>query len=407
MDKRLTKSIIFSGAVLLLIAFLVNSLGSVFDLFKALLMILRPLIIGAATAFILNKPFGSIHTLYMKPYEKKWAKLKKPVAESVRKKAYKKMQILALLTSYIIFLAAVTGLVCFVVPQFVESMMIFSDNFEGYYENFKSLKIGNTPIMEFDWFELLEKYNVDEMLRGKLASVTEYIPEFFTKAFSITYSIIKVLIDVALGFVLSIYILAGKKKLKHQASAVTQAFLPKKSSAVVMKYARIISDSFSVFFSVQFFDSLILGLLCFISMTVLGFDYALVISTIIGLTNMLPIIGPICGALPCALILFFVKPIDAFWFIILVIILQQIDSNIIYPRVVGDNIGLPAIYVLAVIIIGGGLFSLPGILLGIPIASVLYRTIGDYVAEKNKRKSEKDEVPVAQGSDELFFDDKD
>ena len=119
-------------------------------------------------------------------------------------------------------------------------------------------------------------------------------------------------------------------------------------------------------------DACILGLLCFIGMSIFHFQYPVLISVIIGLTNMIPIVGPIVGTVPCALILLLVEPKQAIWFVVFVIVIQQIDSNLIYPRVVGGSVGLPAMWVLFAVIVGGGLFGVLGMVLGVPVMSLIY-----------------------------------
>ena len=143
---------------------------------------------------------------------------------------------------------------------------------------------------------------------------------------------------------------------------------------------------FSGFVSGQLTEAVILGVLCFLGMSLFGMEYALLISVIIGLTNIIPIFGPIIGTVPGALILLMVEPMKAVWFVVFIVVLQQIESNLIYPKVVGGSIGLPGIWVMFSVLIGGSLFGLPGVLLGVPTFAVIYTLIARAVKKRLHEK---------------------
>ena len=179
------------------------------------------------------------------------------------------------------------------------------------------------------------------------------------------------IVDIFLS-IISIYFLTGKDKLILQSRKIIVALFKEKTSKKILNAISVTNDTFSNFVSGQLIDAFILGTLCFIGMNIFKFEYAFLISLLIGLTNIIPIVGPFLGTIPCAFILFLINPIKAFWFVVFIILLQQIDSNIIYPRVVGNKVGLPALWVLVAILIGGGLFGIIGMLVAVPTMSIIY-----------------------------------
>ena len=213
------------------------------------------------------------------------------------------------------------------------------------------------------------------MLRTKLMSLTTYIPDAVGTLSTWASGLIGGVIDFFIGLIFSVYVLAGRNKLRRQAKLIFRHFLPKKHYEQVAHYGRLTFSTFSNFVSGQLSDAFILGVLIFCVMSIGGLEYPMMIAVIIGITNMIPYVGPWMGTIPCALILLMVKPSHAIAFVIIVIIVQQIDSNLIYPRVVGTSVGLPAIWVLFAITVGGGLFNVLGMIVGVPIMSIIYTVI--------------------------------
>jgi predicted PurR-regulated permease PerM len=189
-----------------------------------------------------------------------------------------------------------------------------------------------------------------------------------------------------MGLIFSIYILADKEHILSQINKLTFAYLPVKIAKRVKEIAKITSDIFTKFISGQATEAVILGVLCFIGMSVFKFEYPLLCSTIIAVTSFIPIIGSIIGCIPAVFILLMIHPIKALWFIVFIIILQQIEGDFIYPKVVGDSIGLPPLWVFFAIIAGGGLGGVLGMILGVPTASVLYKLLSSDANKKIKLK---------------------
>lgn len=374
MDKKKFGAFLLYATSLVLIIFLLWKIEIPIAFFKKLFEILRPVFIGGAIAFVLNRPLVKIQELFLKIPQ--W---KKP------SKKERTLYIPALITTYVLFFAIVVGIVWFIVPQLVESVTFFAESFDTYYANFMiffNKQFGNVD------FSFLDDFKVMDKLYEGINSIVDKLPTIISATFDVTANIIGTVVDIFIGLIFSVYILVSKKKLKRQTDKLFYAACSEKNYNKVRRLYVLCSNTFSSFINGQLTEACILGILCFIGMKIFDFDYAVLISVIIGLTNLIPIFGPIIGTIPCALILLLVNPIDAVWFVVYIIILQQLESNLIYPRVVGNSVGLAPLWTLTAIIVGGGLFGIWGMILGIPAMSVLYTLIGEAVNKKVGVKNE-------------------
>ena len=393
-NNRLAKTIIISGSVLIVVAFVILRYDGFLKMLSGIFGIIRPVIIGGVIAFALNRPLNYFHYKYRILFAKiKNARYKKNPKKRIHLDSGKAPFIIACITTYLITLAVLVGIFCFIIPQIYESIVLFSDNITEYSENFKAFietfktKHGNLFGIDLNVSQILDESI--PRLKAEISQLAEYIPTVLSTAFNITSGIIGFVIDMVIGIVFSLYILLDKRNLKKNSRLIAKMIIKGEKYNKFEKVIQIAYKSFSNFISGQFLEAVILGILCFIGMTIFGFEYAPLISVIIGITNMIPIAGPIRGTIPGALILLLVNPIDAVWFVIFVIIIQQIDSNIIYPKVVGNSVGLPSLWVLLAITIGGGLGGVMGMILGVPIMSVIYTLISEKL-EDVKSKNESD-----------------
>lgn len=372
------KMVLFTAMGLILFVFFVWRFDLVAGFLKETFKILRPVIIGGAIAFILNA--------YVNKVQKLWRKDKVP-----EKVAY----ILSVIIVYIVLLGLLTLLICFVVPQLAESVRFFFESFETYYKNFMALVTkytANIDFLDIDEEEILA--TVYESVEG----LKQYIPDILSKTYETATGIFGALTDVFIGFVFSVYILIGKKDFKRQTSRGARALLDDRKYSRASYLYSLTSKTLSSFISGQLTEAFILGTLCFIGMCIFRFEYALLISVIIGITNLIPIFGPILGTIPCAFILLLVNPQHAIWFVVYIIILQQIESQLIYPQVVGTSVGLKPFWTLFAIVVGGGLFGVIGMLFAVPAMSIIYTLVGEFIAARLKEKgiaddSSKEEKP--------------
>lgn len=373
-NNRLAKTIVISGSVLIIVAFMILRYEGFFAIMSKVTNIFRPIIIGGVIAFALNRPINFFHSKYRALF---FGIKQKINTQSKKKQPKKNLQssgkaafVCSCITTYIILLAIITGIICFIVPQISNSISLFSQNFNAYADNLINFIESNKFRLDY----IMDKIDLTEVMektKEKLMELPEYIPTVLSKTVDITSGIIGGVIDVFIGFVFSIYILMDKQNLKKQASLLTKSLLKHRYNRFE-KMIRLAYDAFSNFISGQLMEAVILGILCFVGMKIFRFDYAPLISVIIGITNMIPIVGPILGTIPGALILLMVNPIKALWFVVFIIIIQQIDSNLIYPKVVGNSIGLPGLWVLFAITVGGGLWGILGMVVGVPLVSILY-----------------------------------
>lgn len=394
-NNRLAKTIVFSGVILIVVAFVILRYEGFIAAISKILNIFRPIIIGGVIAFALNRPVNFFHAKYRALFfgikQKVSSKQKKHTPKQNLRSSGRAAFICSCITTYLLMIAIITGIICFIVPQISDSVTLFSANFNGYADNLVNFVESNR--FRIDYF--VDKVDINEVMekvREKLMELPEYIPTILSKTVDITGGIIGGVVDLFIGFVFSVYILADKQNLKRYAKVLTKSLL-KQNYGRFERIIKLSYDAFSNFISGQLIEAVILGVLCFVGMKIFRFDYAPLISVIIGITNMIPIVGPILGTIPGALILLMVNPIKAVWFVVFIIIIQQIDSNLIYPKVVGNSIGLPGLWVLFAITVGGGLWGILGMIVGVPLVSVLYAVMLEKVKrEESKEKSIKGET---------------
>ena len=242
-----------------------------------------------------------------------------------------------------------------------------------------------------DWGDRL---NIDpEVISGMMLSytdlmnkatvlVTAFIPQILNYGMAVGSGVVSALT----AFIASVYMLMDKHKLLSQLHKITYAFLPLPKARRMLTVCSHANQVFSGFIIGKIIDSAIIGVICFVGMSVLGMPFTLLISMIVGVTNVIPFFGPFIGAIPSIMILLMASPIDAIKFAIFVLALQQFDGNILGPKILGDSTGLSAIWVLVAIIVGGGLFGFAGMVVGVPTFAVLYSLTSDFLADRLKAK---------------------
>ena len=337
---------------------LLQNLGTVFGWLGEFIAVLRPFVLGGILAFILNIPLARIRPLLSKGWFEKH-----PGAANL----------LSVAAVYLLAFGLVTGIVLFIVPPFVESIRTFSANLEGYYQNILTAVNGlSTKVDPELWARLGIAEKLNQLYRNLPALLEKAGSGLVSGVVGFVSSLVGGVADTFLGLLVSVYILVDKKRMKEQGCRIIKAMLPQKVSASLLQVLAMTSRTFSAFFSGQLTEAFILGALCFVGMSILGFSYAPMVSVIIGITNMIPIVGPIFGTIPCALLILLAEGnlLRTVGFVAFIIILQQLEANIIYPRVVGTQVGLSSIWVLAAVVIGGGLFGIAGMIIGIPALAV-------------------------------------
>ena len=201
------------------------------------------------------------------------------------------------------------------------------------------------------------------------------------------FSVLKVLYNLIIGYIISIYVLFDKEKFKAQIKKLLYTFFDNETINIILENVRYTDRVFGGFFTGKLIDSLIIGILCFIAMLILDMPYALVVAMIVGITNIIPYFGPFIGAVPSAFLIFLVSPGKSIVFLIFILILQQFDGNILGPKILGSKTGLSSFWVLFSLIIFGGLFGMVGMIIGVPIFSILYSFVNGLVKKRLKDKN--------------------
>ena len=370
MDKAAMKKYILLITYAVLLYLGIAHLDLVLQFLQKWLGILQPVIIGICLAFVLN--------LFVKLYEEHLLKF---LWKNKYLNKYKRL--LCIILTLVSILAIFYLLIYFIVPQLVSSIQVLVNSMSGYISNIQQYvtelpeelafikNIWDTASMNLNEFV----NNFGNILTNALKGMLDFTVNFAGRMFRI-----------GLGFVFAIYILASKEKLIRIGKRMVYAFCQQEIAAHIIAIFQQANRIFSKFVGGQLTEACILGSLCTIGMYLLGFPYALMIGAVIGSTSLIPVLGAYIGVIPSAFILLMEKPSMAFWFIVFIIILQQFEGNVIYPRVVGGAIGLDGLWVLLAITLGGSLGGLFGMLVAVPTMALLYTLMGQLVTWLLRRK---------------------
>ncbi|WP_270504297.1 AI-2E family transporter [Paraclostridium sordellii] len=367
------KNQILISTYIVVLAFLLLNINSVLKILGQSLSVFKPFIIGIAIAFLINIP--------MKCFEKR---LITPLLKKSRLKNSKIFaRILSLLLTLIILFILISSFVNFVIPQLVKSTSSLVSGVPQYIDTLQSYATNY-----FSHIKLSDSMHTN-ILSGmeKLSNfVVKFANYFISNILGITFSITSAITNFLIGFIIAIYILLSKEKLLIQCKKVTYAFLSEKNANRAIDVSHLVCHKFSRFIAGQCTDGVILGTLCFIGMSIFKMPYALLVSTLIAIADLIPIFGTFIGTAIAAFIIFMVKPITALYFIIMIVVIQQIEGNLVYPFVVGNSIGLSSFWILVPIFVGSSTFGVLGIIIGVPLFSVIYTLASGYI---NKRLEDK------------------
>lgn len=366
--KKTCLIILFAGLVMLAVL----NVHSITNGVAMVSNILMPFWIGIIMAFILNMLMVPINNF---------------LAAKIFKKNKKAAKAISIVLSYLIFILIIVALLAFVIPELTNSIATFINNWGSYIEELQKM-INDITL----------KYDIDAVSLNKLTdSLTANIEKFANQALAyignmvphvvaFMSNIVGFLFNIIMAVVISANILVYKEKLMSQISRTTKAYLPKFYDWL-SKLAIVTADTFRRYVSGQFIEALILGGLCYIGMLIFRFDYALLISTVIAVTALIPVAGAYIGGAVAVILLAIISPIKAIMFLIYLVVLQQIETNLIYPRVVGSSLELPGIWVIFAVTVGGGAFGILGILFAVPVMSVAYKFIREAVVNRESRDS--------------------
>ncbi len=378
-----------AGAGIILVYFLVQNIEGVKSVYKSAADILRPFTFGLIFAYFLNGPLMFFERQF-KCFEKQ-----KP-----RKTLKRVLAIIAAWLSTIIVLGAFFYII---MPDITESINTFINNVPYYLKSLQSLvkEITEAYGMEAPFIDAFLEFKITSEVAMQL--LKEYgdalIPQLANIA-NISVQVGSIIFDIIIAIIISVYIMFSKETLISQMKKCLYAMLKNDTAKGLIRFARESHRIFSGFINGKLLDSLIIGILCFVVMSLVGFDFPLLISFIVGCTNVIPFFGPFLGAIPSVLILLMVDPWQALWFAIFVFLLQQLDGNVIGPKILGDSTGISAIWVIFAILLGGGIFGVVGMFIGVPAFAVIYKFAKEYIEkrlENKKLPKESESYKVVKG----------
>ena len=376
-DKKTIKHIFFLASGCILLYWLLHETERVKTIWNYVSGILAPFVTGSVLAFILNVPMRAI--------ERYLSFVKQ---EGLRRG-------MAILLTFVVFLLVIAGVFGLLIPQIGETIQTLLPKLTDFFlkieawgleilnENPELLQLvyANTELESFDWPDIIQK--VMTVVKNSVAVIA-------TGAFSAVGSVAGALVDAVIGIVFALYCLARKEVLARQGRRLLYALLPERAADELIRVMRLTNSTFSNFISGQCLEAVILGCLFAISMAIFKMPYITLVSVLIAVTALVPLVGAFIGCFLGAFFILVNDPFQALIFIIMFLVVQQIEGNLIYPKVVGTSIGLPGMWVLVAVTIGGDIMGISGMLIMIPVSSVLYTLLREFA---NKRVAERNIDP--------------
>mgnify|MGYP003290334937 CR=1 FL=1 len=368
-DFRRIFKIVFCAVLLFWIS---NNLSLIAGIFGKTFDILLPFIIGGCIAFIINIPMAAI--------EKKMLRPRKSKKNGTEKQPNKKLaRFFAMLFSIIFIIAILLAIFKLIVPELINVVQLLIEKIPYLAEKAQIFIQNNTEASNLIQ-EIFTKLQETELSFEE--EVLKFVSNILNSSISLVGSVVGFITNLVISIIFAGYILMSKEKLGNQFDKLFKAYLNTKWYQRISKFLRISKRTFSTFITVQAFEATLLGILCIIGMLIFNIPYAITVGVFIGVTALVPVVGAFLGIFVGALLILAVEPLKVLPFIVLVLVLQQIEGNLIYPKVVGDAIGLPGIWVLAAVSIGGSLAGILGMLIGVPVASVIYTLVKEDVNSK-------------------------
>lgn len=370
--KKLAWWIIGVVAVCILIFLGVQNIDVVMGTVSKVMGLVSPLILGFAFALILNVPMS-----FFKAHL--WPKTKSKFLQKLRSP-------LAYIISLVVIIGILAGVIWLVIPELVEAITLIVREVIDFVNKLSAMD--KTEIAELPFGNALLNIDWDEVLDTLQTWLKEQGGTIVNTAFGTVGSLVGSIFDLFISFVFSVYILFSKEKLKAQVSRLIRAWLPKNFGEWFIHASVAASSNFRNFVSGQSLEAVILGVLCMIGMLILRIPYAPMVGALVGVTALIPVVGGFIGAIVGAFMILTVDPIKAVIFVVFLIILQQLEGNLIYPRVMGSRVNLPGMWILAAVTVGGGIAGPIGMLLSVPVASTAYVLIKEATVKREEKLAE-------------------
>lgn len=367
--RQIRGLILFVALIILLMIYTENVIGGI----ALLLGMVQPFLVGAAIAFVINLPMRWIETKVLKKWNGKVAKkIKRPVC---------------MLLAVVLLLLIVAFVVWIVVPQIGTTAKELGVLIPAFFENTMDELERLTKAYPEIWAKVQElekvEINWDTLINSVVAFLKSGMGSMLTSTVTFASSVIGGVVNMFISFIFAIYVLASKEKLASQGDRILKAYCSPAWYGRITKVLKLLNRNFSNFISGQCLEAVILGLLFVVAMAVFGFPYAVMIGVLIAFTALIPVVGAFVGCVVGAFLILLHAPVKALWFIIMFLIIQQIEGNLIYPKVVGNSVGLPSMWVLVAVSLGGSMFGVVGMLCFIPLVSTFYTLLREDINKRN------------------------
>lgn len=382
MYKKELKKYIFFAVLVIAVCYIVQNFRLFENLLSVALNAVSPLIMGAVIAYIFNIVLNFFEKHY---FPKKNTKF---INNSRRP--------ICIVLSFLSAIAIIVIVLTIVIPEIISAFKLLTDKIPPVFNDWKYSflrKLSEYPEIQKEVKELLNEFDMTSLdwasITQKTADIIQSgIMGIISSAVGIAGAVAGTVTNIVLAVIFAVYLLARKDKLLKDINRVQKAYCSKEINKKINRVCKTANETFRNFFVGQFIEAILLGCLCFVGMLILRLPYAGMSGALIGVTALIPIVGAFIGAGISAFIIFTESPMQAFIFLIFLIILQQFEGNVIYPKVVGNTVGLPGIWVLASITVGGGLWGIAGMLIGVPLSATIYKLCFENL-EKRERSIEK------------------
>ena len=359
------------------IFFVVLRFDGLFTGFRTIIQSLQAIVIGGIVAYLLNPIM-------------KWCEqflLKRKKSKELTKKQQQKIRAISVAFAMAVFLAIIAVLIRLLIPQLIVSIEDLITSMGDKVQNLmdwinRFLKQDSPAAGYMDTLINEASAYLEKWLRKNVMEQSDFITNITTGV----YNVVKAVFNAIIGLIISVYVLMTKEKFIGQAKKIIYAIFRPRYGNVVMEVIRKADDVFGGFFIGKIIDALIIGCICFVGLAILRMPYVALISVIVGVTNIIPFFGPYIGAIPSFILIFLVDPMKGVYFIIFIIVLQQVDGNVIEPKILGNTTGLSPFWVVFAILLFGGSFGIMGLLFGVPIFALIYYVVKRVVEHILKKR---------------------
>ena len=360
------------------------NIGAIWGGFRSVMKILNPVFYGFVIAFLINPVYRF--------FERKVFKFIKP-----EKTQDVLRRVLSLISAYLVVFFAITVFILIVMPQIVESCLDLESRMSSYVASVQTLvdkTVGAVTNEDglFAWlFQYVDVKEMSNSIKDAIAELSMSLVGAIPYVTDTVYRLLSVVKDSLIGLVISIYFLYSRDKLCAQIKKVTYAVFKKEKGDSIVHVTRFTGYKFESFIVGKIIDSIIIGILTFFVLVIFGIPYPALIAVIVGVTNVIPFFGPFIGAIPSAFIIFIAEPVKALWFVLIILIIQQLDGNVIGPAILGDRTGLSALWIIISILVMGGVLGVAGWVIGVPLFAVVYTFFAAFI----NKVLERDGMPTA------------